>query len=667
KAHSTEEHENDAVYPKAVFYDMLNALNSMEEEENDLKSFKEYIEKERADENSSLYTAISGIQYTYNTDLLIYTKNVDGNIIHSDTQELMQQLLMEYMGADVSSLMNFAEQSPMSGMSMMESASRLWKELIPGDNGKLINPVLEEQYDLIYGNWPTRYDEIVLFVDENNELDDLTLYALGLKSKEDIDAIFEALTDKTEVDYPEEKWSYEDICNMDFRTILSSDCYTYDEVTGTYKDLRDTDAGLKYLYDNALTLHVVGIVKPDENALGASGNGAIGYTSKLTEYIIEHAQDSEALKAQKESEDTDIFTGLPFKDTDGKIDDSVKAKQFQEYIKDLDENGKASAYVQIKCIAPDEMVEQSVSETMAGVTRDDMIASLIQAMQEQMAVDTETLQDYINDMDDEELRELFSNAVEQQVRAQYAASVMEQLQTTTPQQLAAMLDAEMEQYTEEQCAVYYEEVLLFSDSSYEENMLKLGQVDLDSPASINLYATTFEDKDVIEAAITAYNETVDDLQEIHYTDYVGLMMSSVTTIINAITYVLIAFVAVSLIVSSIMVGVITLISVQERTKEIGILRAIGASKKNVSNMFTAETVIIGFISGAMGVLITYLLCIPINAILHNLTGINDLSAYLPPVVAGVLILISVLLTLIAGIIPSRSAAKKDPVVALRTE
>ena len=137
-------------------------------------------------------------------------------------------------------------------------------------------------------------------------------------------------------------------------------------------------------------------------------------------------------------------------------------------------------------------------------------------------------------------------------------------------------------------------------------------MDIESPSAINLYATTFEDKDVIEDAIAAYNETVDDLQEIHYTDYVGLMMSSVTTIINAITYVLIAFVAVSLIVSSIMVGVITLISVQERTKEIGILRAIGASKKNVSNMFTAETVIIGFISGAMGVLITYILCIPIN-------------------------------------------------------
>ena len=157
------------------------------------------------------------------------------------------------------------------------------------------------------------------------------------------------------------------------------------------------------------------------------------------------------------------------------------------------------------------------------------------------------------------------------------------------------------------------------------------------------------------------------MEQIEYTDYVGLMMSSVTSIINAVTYVLIAFVAVSLIVSSIMIGVITLISVQERTKEIGILRAIGASKRNVSSMFNAETVIIGFTSGALGVIITYILCIPINLILHHLTGINTLSAYLPVPVAVILVLISVALTLFSGIIPSRSAAKKDPVVALRTE
>ena len=198
-------------------------------------------------------------------------------------------------------------------------------------------------------------------------------------------------------------------------------------------------------------------------------------------------------------------------------------------------------------------------------------------------------------------------------------------------------------------------------------MLALGYVDLNDPATINLYASSFENKEVIEQAIEDYNATVSELEQIEYTDYVGLMMSSVTSIINAVTYVLIAFVAVSLIVSSIMIGVITLISVQERTKEIGILRAIGASKRNVSSMFNAETVIIGFTSGVLGVIITYLLCIPINIILHHLTGISSLSAYLPVPVAVILILISVALTLFSGIIPSRSAAKKDPVVALRTE
>ena len=167
--------------------------------------------------------------------------------------------------------------------------------------------------------------------------------------------------------------------------------------------------------------------------------------------------------------------------------------------------------------------------------------------------------------------------------------------------------------------------------------------------------------------ITAYNDSVDEAQKIAYTDYLGIMMSSITTIINAITYVLIAFVAISLVVSSIMIGVITLISVQERTKEIGILRAIGASKKNVSSMFNAETMIIGFASGLLGVVVTYLLCIPINLILHALTGIGNLNAILPVGYAIILVAISVGLTLISGIIPSRSTAKKDPVVALRSE
>ena len=270
-------------------------------------------------------------------------------------------------------------------------------------------------------------------------------------------------------------------------------------------------------------------------------------------------------------------------------------------------------------------------------------------------------------MSDKDLEELFSQMIAEQFKMQYAEESVKQLAQMPPEHLVAAFEMEYAYYTDEQCASYYDEVLEFSDSSYEDNLLKLGCVDLDNPATINLYAASFADKDVIEDAISDYNKTVDELQEIRYTDYVGLMMSSVTTIINAITYVLIAFVAVSLVVSSIMIGVITLISVQERTKEIGILRSIGASKRNVSSLFNAETVIVGFTSGLLGVVITYLLCIPINAILHYLTGLNNLSAVLPVQTAITLIIISMVLTLIAGIIPSRSAAKKDPVVALRTE
>jgi putative ABC transport system permease protein len=236
-----------------------------------------------------------------------------------------------------------------------------------------------------------------------------------------------------------------------------------------------------------------------------------------------------------------------------------------------------------------------------------------------------------------------------------------------PQQLMMALESALPTYAPEQCAVYYDEIMEFSDSTYENNLKLMGYVDITSPSTINIYASSFENKDSITDAIENYNNSVDELQEIQYTDYVGLMMSSVTTIINAITYVLIAFVAISLIVSSIMIGVITLISVQERTKEIGILRAIGASKKNVSGMFNAETMIVGFASGLLGVIVTYLLCIPINYILHAITGIGNLRAILPVSAAIILVAISVLLTLFAGIIPSRSAAKKDPVVALRTE
>ena len=308
-----------------------------------------------------------------------------------------------------------------------------------------------------------------------------------------------------------------------------------------------------------------------------------------------------------------------------------------------------------------------VDQQMAMFDREKMEQTMIGALSQQAGMNAKEMEEYILSMSDEELETLFRQMLTEQVKKQYAQQVQEQTAAMPVEQLAGALQLALTTYTTEQCAIYYDEILEFSDSSYEENLRALSDVDLDDPATINLFASTFENKDVIEEGIAEYNKTVEELKEIRYTDYVGLMMSSITTIINAITYVLIAFVAISLVVSSIMIGVITLISVQERTKEIGILRSIGASKRNVSGMFNAETIIIGFVSGMLGVGVTYGLCVIVNIILFELTEIANLKAILPPEIAVALVLVSVLLTLFAGIIPSRSAAKKDPVIALRTE
>lgn len=669
-AKSDDAHELDAVYQKPVVYDLVNAMNNIDAKENDLRSFKSFLEREKADEESEtrLNEAVSGIQYTYDTDLIIYTKSVDGKIILSDMQKLMQDLLAKYFGASMSDMASMSSASPMSSMmSTGNSGARVWQEMIPGDNGRLVSELLEKQYDLVYGSWPTEYNEIVLVLDSNNELGDMSLYALGLTSAEEMDAIADAAFNKKSIEFERKSWSYEQICDMEFRTVLSSDCYTLDEKTGTYTDLRETTAGVKYLYDNGLKLKVSGIIKPNETAVSTVLTGSIGYTSKLTEYIIENTKNSDALNAQLDDPTTDIFTALPFRESVENISAEAKQQAFKEYIAAADTQGKADAYVKIMSIPTEQQINESLAMMMGNLTNEDIRANMIAALSAQTGMASEQIESYISAMSDEELKEMFTEMATEQIKAQYAAGVKQQMSAMTADQLAMALDMAIDTYTAEQCALYHDSVLEFSDSDYETNLRALGYVDIDEPSSINIYAASFAEKDLIEEAIAMYNEDLDELDRITYTDYVGLMMSSVTTIINAITYVLVAFVAVSLIVSSIMIGVITLISVQERTKEIGILRAIGASKRNVSSMFNAETVIIGFTSGLLGVVITYLLCIPINMILHALTGIANLSAYLPLPVAVTLVIISVLLTLISGIIPSRSAAKKDPVVALRTE
>lgn len=243
---------------------------------------------------------------------------------------------------------------------------------------------------------------------------------------------------------------------------------------------------------------------------------------------------------------------------------------------------------------------------------------------------------------------------------------IQMLDSMTETQLAAMLDSYLENPKDEEMLSIYDNYI--DVGSYDDNMKNFGYLSLGAPSSISIYADTFEDKDSISDCIDKYNKDVkDDKDKITYTDYVALLMSSITTIINVITYVLIAFVAVSLIVSSIMIGIITYISVLERTKEIGILRAIGASKKNISQVFNAETFIIGLFSGMIGIGITCLLLLPINAIIHAVTDSTNVNAFLPVQSGIILIVLSVILTLIGGFIPAKKAAKKDPVAALRSE
>jgi putative ABC transport system permease protein len=667
-AESKQEHPLDGVYQKPVMYDLTNLLNSIETQENDLKAFKAFLDSERANENSELGLpdSLSGVHYGYNINVPIYTKSVDGTVIHSDSQEMLTKIFMKYMRQLMGSMAGSENVMSSGGgmMSMMSgsnNAGGLWQEMLPGDGDELINPLLKKQYDLVEGGrWPSAYNEVVLVLDENNELPDIALYALGLISEAEIDKIVDAAINKKPLDVSTKRWSYEEIYAMEFRTVFPADCYV--NVGGKWVDMRETDEGRNMLYSKATPLKVVGVIRPNPDSVAGMLTGSIAYTSALTEHIITESKDSAVIKAQLESPTVDIFTGLPFNESKGSLTDAEKKALFLKYVSALSVAEKAKLYVAVESIPNDEILESTV-DVMLSQLGEDPKAAMAGMLAEQTGMDMKTVTEYLAAMSDEEFRAI----LKEQAKKMYAEKIEASCKDIPAEALAAKLDEKLASCTDKDFATYYDQAMEFAPTTYKANLRQLGCVELDNPATISLYAATFADKDVIEAAIEKYNGGVDEAHKISYTDYVGLMMSSVTTIIDAITYVLIGFVSVSLIVSSIMIGVITLISVQERTKEIGILRAIGASKKNVSRMFNAETVIIGFISGLVGVGVTYLLCLPLNAILNYLTGIANLRAQLPIGVAAILVLISVILTLISGIIPSRSAAKKDPVVALRTE
>lgn len=543
-------HDLDMIYSNNIVSNMFSTF-TQETKANDLGSFKSYIENNE----SKINDYVSAIQYGYNLDLQIYQSDTTNGVLQLNPSDLMSRY---GMGGSENSL----------AMTSMDE----FQEMLGN------RELLESQYDIVSGRFPDNdaYDEVVLVVNENNEISDMALYSIGLMDQDDYHDIMKSVMAGEEVEEVDQAvFTYDDILNTTFKLVLNTDYYQYDDATKTWKDMREDTDYMTNLVNDSLELKVVGIIRPNPDASATSISGAIGYTSALTNYVVNEINDSEIAKAQIANPDTDIFTNLPF---------------------DMDDFS-------------DEL------------TMDDVNA-------------------YIATLSPEE---------QQQVAAMTAAMSEEQILKTFGEQMQANAD---------------------EAATYDNNLAKLGVVNLDQPSSIYLYPVDFEAKDSITSIIDDYNKEQTDAGHeeltITYTDLVGLMMSSITTIINMISYVLIGFVAISLVVSSIMIGIITYISVLERTKEIGVLRSIGASKRNISSIFNAETLIVGFASGLLGIGITLILIIPINAIIASLSGITGIAA-LPWQAAIILVLISMILTLIAGLIPSGKAAKKDPVTALRSE
>lgn len=650
------DHELNAVYSSPVLNELINSMTNPKYTENNLKAFKEFLESD--EEVQSLVTELD---YSYGIDFNVFYKDAEGKIIKSDAMELMQ----EAIGMSMDS---------MSGMTSLmgggQQTMAVYEEMLAGNDGKLVSELLTEQYDVIYGNWPQAYNEVVLVVNANNEVSDFALLALGLTTVEEAKESWQNIGEGQKLNTEVKSWDYSEICDMTFKVVPSSSFYSKDPLTGGYIDISETDAGLTYMYDNGIEIKVSGIIRPDPDAGGTMLTGAIGYTNALTDKIISTTNESDIVKAQLDDPDTDVITALPFKPADyTEPDTAEKAADFKEYVEGLSTAKKAELYKTIASTPDASVVELEAQNQLAGLTREYIETIMLDSFAQESGMDKETLKEYIADMSDVELFGQVKTMLVQQITEQTTAAAEQQLSAVPEEQLAAMFDAAIPGYTEEKLAEYYDLYMpaTMSDSTYDQNLSTLGVVSKDTPSTINIYASTFEAKDKIAEAIERYNSEVSEEDQISYTDYVALMMSSITTIINVISYVLIAFVAISLVVSSIMIGIITYISVLERTKEIGILRAIGASKKDVSRVFNAETLIVGFTAGIIGIGTTLLLCIPVNAIIRSLSGITNIGAELPVAGAVILVVISMALTFIAGLIPSGIAAKKDPVEALRSE
>ncbi len=703
---------------------------------NDLKSFKKYYE----DHKQSLSNSINNVKYSYSIDPLIYSVDATNTLSKLNPNNLFTSIYGSSM------------------LSSYSSMASIYSQMI--DKPDLIR----EQYDILKGRLPEKYDEMLLVLSEPNAISDLLVYSLGLRDTKELATLVSTVMSGKGVDInntPKE-FSYDELMAVDLRLIQPSDTYVYNQKYGVYEDMSGDKDFMQKLYDKATPLKIVGIVTAKEGVTSTALNPGVAYTSALVEHIIDYSYNSEAVKKQLSDTATDVFSGKKFDSEDNNYDikfsDLVKMdeqklksmfgnnfdtssieKSSAKYIDNIQKSitadltparkditqvydlaagelyaglgdafsvSQANAAVdkcldgaavsqqltslQKKYFVPQSVYKQALSGLLkglaatyvAGYVKQDF--SLTTDPQNPIAAKNDTLWQTVKSGYDTSAAILTATEkmavamTEASVKMQVLSKVQDMMSGVTsalssafkvnPEDIASAFSLN---FSQDELMRVATAMAKKTDKNATQNLISLGYQDKDEPTYISYYFNSFDGKEAFLQFIDDYNKSVkaagEDQKEIRYSDTTGILMDSVKTIVNAVSYVLIAFVSISLIVSSIMIGIITYISVYERTKEIGILRSIGASKRNISSIFNAETFIIGLLSGAFGIGITYSLIPVINAVLHHFAGNIPLNAALNIQDALILVVLSVILTLIGGLIPAKKASTKDPVEALRSE
>lgn len=746
---SDDSAETDKIPVVTSVKDMFASVKS-----NDMTSFKAWLD----DGGDGIDKEVNAIQYGYGVSPVVYRAGKGDE----KPVRLVPNAMTEAMSGGASSA---------ATVSMESMGTSVFNEMIDDQS------LLDSQYDVVAGHWPTSANEAVMVLSSRGTVGDYTLYSIGALDIDELnDLVNSAMTADGGVKAPETgtDFTYDDALSTTFKVLSPADAYRKNEETGMWTDMSGDADFMAAKVADGIDVHIVGVVRPNETANASALSPGIAYTHALTRQLMERAADSQIVREQLAHPETDVFTGKTFDELQGEakqgvdlgsmfsVDEAALKSAFSfdtsvlsgvaggmdpscldlsELDIDLSGVGKDIDFSDImsKAPAPDfsgvfdgleltpEQMQQvgalanqlftgfMQSEQFKALTPEDLkdASKLAAAFSTYLESDTaaqqilaqlkalggdalaERLQQAMTDYVQKQLAPYLQQALDQMMK-----SISDQIATTVSTQLKAGAAGLMGQMATQMSSSFanlasamrvdasaFARAIHFnmdaedlsslmmsyakaSQLTYDNNLTTLGYADEADPISVKIFPRDFEAKERVLDHIDAYNKQVKaaghDEQAISYTDYMGIIMGSVTDIVNTISLVLIAFVSISLVVSSIMIGIITYISVLERKKEIGILRAIGASKRNVANVFNAETFIEGLIAGVFAIVVVVLVSFPVNTWALAAKQVPNLMS-LPVQDALVLIAISVLLTVVAGLLPARSASKKDPVEALRSE